>query len=561
MKESATPSLFETDNSLENSLAIIRTETALSRFPMHRLTKGQEIQIELKNRGGAVYWNVSPNSKYGQPGQLAYKIDTLIVNRRIEEAGRPVPKIIRLGTLAEIAGELGSSSHNTATIKQALSQNATATITAEISYRTGENRPGEKGHKTLKAIFSRYSIIFTGESLPDGQSADAVYLVLNDVFQEILNNAVFRPLDYDYMKSLPPAAQRFYEIVSYQIFAAVHHGNPRARLLYSEFCASSPAPRYAEFDQVKKQMYKVHRPHVESGYIAKVSYEATTNSAGELDWWIYYTPGENAGREYQNFTGVKKLPRKSKKSGETLVEDNLALPLDESATPKPQSEEKIPAPPVEPEAPKQIAPDAVDSPQTLELIESLVKSGLNRADAVRFAREVPDVCRRQIAFLPFVEKFKTSRGAFLRRAIEGDYGPPAAFTQAQEQEAAKQSAKARKAREMFEAAQEKARNAHYERFKPLFAVWVGERVKILENGHSGAFTAFLEHEREKLQSLVRSPLADRPMFRHSIENFDNPEMRADRFAAWCQNEGREFGISLPSFWEWDATENETPFQN
>src|SRR3954469_24435565 len=84
-------------------LNVIRVETALSRYPVHRLAKQGTASIEIRERGpdgeGLVLWEVSHNSRYGQPGPLAYKIDTLIVNRRIEEATRPVPKIIKLGSI------------------------------------------------------------------------------------------------------------------------------------------------------------------------------------------------------------------------------------------------------------------------------------------------------------------------------------------------------------------------------------------------------------------------------------------------------------------------------
>jgi hypothetical protein len=55
----------------ENILTVLRAETALSRFPLHLLTSSQNVQIELQNQSGAVYWGVSYNSKYGPPGQLA----------------------------------------------------------------------------------------------------------------------------------------------------------------------------------------------------------------------------------------------------------------------------------------------------------------------------------------------------------------------------------------------------------------------------------------------------------------------------------------------------------
>jgi hypothetical protein len=91
-------------------LDVIRVETALSKFPLHRLAKAGVVEIvicEQNAEGDFLRWKVSHNSEYGQPGPLAYKIDTLVVNRRIEAAGRPIPRIIRLGSLNEICRELG----------------------------------------------------------------------------------------------------------------------------------------------------------------------------------------------------------------------------------------------------------------------------------------------------------------------------------------------------------------------------------------------------------------------------------------------------------------------
>src|SRR4051794_38051870 len=92
--------------------APIRIETALSRYPVHRLARKGNIKIEVNEEAGsgtAIKWKVSYNSEYGQPGPLAYKLDTLIINRRIEEAARPIPRIIKLGSLHDICRELGMS--------------------------------------------------------------------------------------------------------------------------------------------------------------------------------------------------------------------------------------------------------------------------------------------------------------------------------------------------------------------------------------------------------------------------------------------------------------------
>jgi hypothetical protein len=72
-------------------------------------------------------------------------------------------------------------------------------------------------------------MIFTGESLPDGSQADAVYIVLNPPYRELLNRVELRPLDYGYLKQLAAGAQRFYELLSFQIYGAIASGPARER--------------------------------------------------------------------------------------------------------------------------------------------------------------------------------------------------------------------------------------------------------------------------------------------------------------------------------------------
>src|SRR5271169_2117006 len=117
----------------------IRVETALSRWPVHRLARKGCISINIREgdaqSGSQTRWEVDYSKKHGQPGPLAYKLDTLIVNRRIEEAARPIPKLIRLGSLRDICRELGQSEgENVNSIRKALRQNAFAGITAKIRY-------------------------------------------------------------------------------------------------------------------------------------------------------------------------------------------------------------------------------------------------------------------------------------------------------------------------------------------------------------------------------------------------------------------------------------------
>lgn len=145
----------------------IRVETALSRYPVHRLARKGSIKIEVNEsneRGEATLrWKVSYNSEYGQPGPLAYKLDTLIINRRIEEARRPIPRMLKLGSLSDICRELGlaDTGKNRSDIKRSLFLNAFAGITSRTEYHRNDST-----EQTLEAAFTRHSVILTGEISP-----------------------------------------------------------------------------------------------------------------------------------------------------------------------------------------------------------------------------------------------------------------------------------------------------------------------------------------------------------------------------------------------------------
>jgi hypothetical protein len=296
-------SALEVGEHLTNrKLEIIRTDTVISKLPAHNLFGQGSMNIQINKKDGSgqtkLSWKVSFNPEFGEAGQLAYRIETLIINRRIDEAGRPVPALIRLGSLSEICEELGinPSGANTNNLKRALQQNAGALITANLWYK------GTDGTKNrLEATFTKYSVAFRGDELPNGEKSDGVVILLNEQYRRVLNRAGTRPLDFQYLKQLTPSAQRFYEIISYQIYAALKYGYPEAKITYSDYCAYSGQPRQFEAAEMNKRMYKIHQPHIKSGYINKVSYQKIRDAEGQLDWVMSYVPGPRAIAEFERF--------------------------------------------------------------------------------------------------------------------------------------------------------------------------------------------------------------------------------------------------------------------
>lgn len=302
----------------------IRTETTLTRFPFHRIAKKGEVKIKqtrTNERGKTVTtWEVK-----NPPGPLAYKLDTIIVNRRIDEMRNrgEVRKLVKLGSLRSICEELGISPRgkNTIAVREALHENGGAYVRANLDYIAGD---GSK--RTFEFGTSRYAVILTGEELPNGRKADAVYILLHDSFLALLEHSKTRPLDYEYLKKLPPSAQRLYELLSFSMYGALKHDRPNTQMLYSEFCQAAPLTRYSDWNKVRVQMYKIHKPHVNAGYIKGVEFEETTDAGGEVDWLIKYTPGRKARHEFKQFTakGIEAAPAKPRLLLDGKTEKRLA---------------------------------------------------------------------------------------------------------------------------------------------------------------------------------------------------------------------------------------------
>lgn len=392
----------------------VRVETVLSRFPVHRLSKKGRIRIEISEADESgelkTRWEVSYNAKHGQPGALAYKVDTLIVNRRLDGAPRPVPEVLRLGSLKEIGDELGlaDSGKNRNDIKRALHQNAGAYVTAKRTYRGADG-----AERTAEISDTRYGVVFTGQKFPDGGRADAVYLILHRAYREIINSAPVRPLDYDYLRELTPGAQRFYELLSYQIYAALKNERPRAKLLYSFYCARAPQTRYYDYDHVKKQMYKLHVPHRESGYIADVELRETRDADGEPDWEMLYTPGRKARAEFRAFM---RTPR------------GAAADFDEA---QPGGERQLRLP-----AARQSQARLILSPDQEALVAQLVKHKVAEKKARELVAAKPEAVRLHLRAIPYLPEGqgKKNFAGWLVVAIENDYELPRAFIEELESE-------------------------------------------------------------------------------------------------------------------------------
>jgi hypothetical protein len=423
----------------------IRTETVFSRLPLHILSKSgkrPEIRIEKVGANGKIElrWLVSYSDSYGPARQLAYDLDTLIIERALEEAfeearqaGQDLPRIVPIGSLTEICQKLGMTDggRNLDKIKRALQQNALAGITAYVKYRANDG-----SEQWVDATFTRYGVIFTGKKLPDGKKAEQTYISTSNEYHHVLSTAPTRPLDYNYKAQLAPTPRRLYELISFAIYGALRNRLAVATYRYSEYCDRAPQLRYFTFDQVKKQMYKVHLPHIKFGYITKVKYAETTDEQGRADWLMYYTPGPKARAEFETFTG--KRPR-------IVPAANLvSLPARERTSHKPRQKTfhfaQTEGEPSSTQVKVNLYTEAVRPvhPQYREALEILQSRGVDQAEEILTKLPHDQPILDQLEYLTSLidndpQSFKKP-AAFIRSRLESNINVPPDFkTQAQRQ--------------------------------------------------------------------------------------------------------------------------------
>ena len=87
--------------------------------------------------------------------------------------------------------------------------------------------------------------------------------------------------------------------------------------MYSDYCLRAPQERYFDRARVQKQMYKIHKPHLDSEYISDIRYLKTVDAEGTPDWEMCYVPGRRARAHFVFF---KRNTLESSATGNATVE-------------------------------------------------------------------------------------------------------------------------------------------------------------------------------------------------------------------------------------------------
>lgn len=265
------------------------SEPVLPELPFFMFSKRRvdALPVQIEATGiPSTYWRVVADPLAGFPGEVAFRIHTFVVVPRIYDEYPSVPESISLGRTARLCSELGisDSGHNLNCVTRALCQLSNAQITARLDYRGADGLTYR-----LDAEFPRYT------AHPE---RDGIQVRLSAPYRQLLCRAAPSFVDLPYLLPLPPGAQRFYQLVNAKLHDTIKHGRPIV-MTYSEYCMRTSQARYFDREAVQKQMYKLHAPHIRSGYLDKtIHYHPFTHSTGVRDWLIEYAAGYRARSEY-----------------------------------------------------------------------------------------------------------------------------------------------------------------------------------------------------------------------------------------------------------------------
>jgi hypothetical protein len=292
------------DQTIELAKAF-RSEFHFLKFPFFDLSspdsKKDRIEItetkETKEGKIEILWRVSRGVDSNLPSSFAHKIHKYIVEKNINSLKKPIPRLIRVGSLYQICKNLKivQSGENYEAIKKALKDITTASIEVKGTFRQKEKNGAKK---FFNGVFHLYNMVFfTNEVLPDGTKADAAYVQLNDMYVQNINNNFVVPMNYEYYHTLSGnIPSRMYELLTIWFYPALENKKNYIQKEYSELCNYFPLIRQDCKWKAKKQLKVAHQQHVSSGFLACEPEWIDTSKKG--DWLIKYHIGLKAKEWY-----------------------------------------------------------------------------------------------------------------------------------------------------------------------------------------------------------------------------------------------------------------------
>jgi hypothetical protein len=301
--------------------SVVLVPKATTDLPFFWLTKRQsslqqDVTYEgIDGEGRPISWTVTPNRSphIGPPGIEAHEVWMRLVKPVIDSRLNLQDKstyVVPLGRVRQCLRVIGWSEggFEARRFLKALRQIGAAWCIADLWIPTTEtDEQGSVLFSHVKGEFSKMTIYAIGskhltqDDLNDGQFKfdfdldDTVYILLNPIEAEIQKNQPQRYIDNQYMFSVGPSSQRWYELLAAKIFGVIKNNGSYCEIRYSWYVKHHHTlKRFYTRKRVVFQMTRLAQDHLDSGYLTKVEYRSVKEPGQEIDWIIRYYPGETA---------------------------------------------------------------------------------------------------------------------------------------------------------------------------------------------------------------------------------------------------------------------------
>jgi hypothetical protein len=385
-----------------------------------------------------VYWGVHGHPRYGYPRPFDSQVHKAI-EQIISQLHPPIENPVALGSLYHIARLMGlrDSGRVYHDIKAAIQRTVATVVESKGTFYL-------KGTKRwLEDTFHLYErVVFAGEVLPNGETAETNYLFLSSWYLENVNSRHVKPLDYTYYRSLRSrVAGRLYELLGVKFYGMGSH--PYIRYRYSMLCQLLPLVRQRKASNAKQNLQWAHQELTRSAFLSKVEWSPVPGEA--RDWYVTYWPGPRAREE------IRRLPRQQplqvQPAGDTNEEmvQSLSDQLAEDQPPEPDVTRPGKQPRIRLPKEKPAIQQAEEERDGVR--HALEAFGVSKGAAKKLAQSYPEahiLDKLELAQWlvstgsPLVAK---NPAGWLRRAIEEDYAPPKNYQSSQQQAKGEREAK------------------------------------------------------------------------------------------------------------------------
>jgi len=262
-------------------------------------TQKSHIRCEIQMPDGSKrLWQVPPNIMLGYTRPFDKKV-MITVQKLVTDENFPPPLIWKLDSLNRLCRtmKISETEGNRRLVKESLIRISQTPIYTETFYLKDKREYWREKPESRGGSFTPWSVIWKGDKLPDGRVAECIYLAFNIPFLLSLQAYYVKPLDYEYWLSLPPLAQRIYELTGLKFYGLKE--SSYVRYEYLALCQLLPIRPQKNLSKAQQILDRAHRLLKEKGWFSEVKWLSAIQRSlsKEHPWELLYYPGPRAKQE------------------------------------------------------------------------------------------------------------------------------------------------------------------------------------------------------------------------------------------------------------------------